>query len=76
MSDGLKRTLSSFTECKKWKAWNKAREKYMPLKRRQNLAETDRWSYYKEEVIMMMRVIMKIINSSSYRRVLPIVSTK
>ena len=49
MSDGLKRTLSSFTECKKWKAWNKAREKYMPLKRRQNLAETDRGSYYKEE---------------------------
>ena len=49
MSDGLKRILSSFTECKKWKAWNKAREKYMPLKRRQNLAETDRWSYYKEE---------------------------
>ena len=34
---------------KKRKAWNKTREKYMPVKRRQNLAETDRGSYYKEE---------------------------
>ena len=49
MSDGRKRILSPFTGRKKWKAWNKAREKYMPLKRRQNLAETDRGSYYKEE---------------------------
>ena len=31
---------------KKRKAWNKTREKYMPIKRRQNLAETDRASYY------------------------------
>ena len=30
---------------KKRKAWNKTREKYMPEKWRQNLAETDRGSY-------------------------------
>ena len=38
----------SFTGCKKRKAWNKAREK-MLVKRRQNLAETDRGSYFKVE---------------------------
>ena len=48
MSDGRKKT-SPFTGCKKRKAWNKTREKYMPVKRRQNLAETDRGPYYKEE---------------------------
>ena len=42
MSDGRKRILSLFTWCKKRKAWNKTREKYIPVKRRQNLAETDR----------------------------------
>ena len=49
MLDGCKRILSPFTGRKKRKAWNKTREKYMPIKRRQNLAETDRRSYYKEE---------------------------
>ena len=49
MSDGRKRILSPFTGRKKWKAWNKAREKYMPLKRKQNLAKTDRGSYIKEK---------------------------
>ena len=49
MSDGRKRILSPFTGCKKRKAWNKTREKYMPVKRRQNLAETGRRSYYKGE---------------------------
>ena len=49
MSDGRKRSLSPFTGCKKRKAWNKTRGKYMPVKRRQNLAEADRGSYYKEE---------------------------
>ena len=49
MPDGRKGILSPFTGCKKRKAWNKTREKYMPVKRRQNLAETDRGSYYKEE---------------------------
>ena len=38
-----------FTGRKKQKAWNKTREKYMLLKRRWKLAETDRGSYYKEE---------------------------
>ena len=40
MPDGRKRTLSPFTGCKKRKAWNKTREKYMRVKRRQNLADT------------------------------------
>ena len=49
MSNGHKQILSPFTGCKKWKTWNKTSEKYMLVKRRQNLAETDRGSYYKEE---------------------------
>ena len=51
MSDGRKRILGPFAFAgrKKWKAWNKTRVKYMPVKRRQNLAETDKGSYYKEE---------------------------
>ena len=49
MSDGCKRMLSPFTEHKKRKPWSKSREKYMPVKRRQNLAETDRGSYFKVE---------------------------
>ena len=47
MSDGRKLILSPFTGSKKRKAWNKTRENYMPEERRQNLAETDRGSYYK-----------------------------
>ena len=49
MSDGRKRILNPFTGCKNQKAWSKTREKYMPVKRRQNLAGTDRGSCYKEE---------------------------
>ena len=49
MSEGRKRILSPFTGCKKRKAWNKTREIYMPVKRRQNLVETARGSCYKEE---------------------------
>ena len=49
MADGRKWILSPFTRCKKQKAWNQTREKYMPVKTRQNLAETDREPYYKEE---------------------------
>ena len=41
--------LSPFTGCKKGKAWLQTREKYMPVKRRQYLAETDRRSHNKEE---------------------------
>ena len=51
MLDGCKRILSPFTGCKKRKAWNKTRESYIPVKRTQNLAETDRGSYYKEECL-------------------------
>ena len=47
MPDGHKRVLSPFTGRKK--RLHKTREKYMPVKRRQNLAETDWGSYYKEE---------------------------
>ena len=47
MSDGRKLILCLFTERKKRKAWNKTREKYMPVKRRQ--IETDRGSYYNIE---------------------------
>ena len=47
MSDGRKLILSSFTGRKKRKAWNKSREKYMPVKRRQT--ETGRGSYYNNE---------------------------
>ena len=49
MSDGRKRILGPLTGCKKRKPYNKTREKYMLVKRRQNFAETDRGSYYKEE---------------------------
>ena len=49
MSDGRKRSLGPLTGCKKRKAYNKTREKYMLVKRRQNFAETDRGSYFKEE---------------------------
>ena len=45
--DGHKLILSPFTDRKKQKAWDKTREKYMPVKRRQ--IETDRGSYYSEE---------------------------
>ena len=48
MSDGPKRILSPFTGWRKQKAW-KTREKYMPVKRRQNLTETGRESYCKEK---------------------------
>ena len=49
MPDGSKRILSPFTWHKKRKAWNGTRENYMPVKRGQNLAGTDRGSHYKEE---------------------------
>ena len=46
MSDGFKQIQSPFTGCKKRKL-GKRLQKNMSLKRRQNLGETDRWSYYK-----------------------------
>ena len=51
MSDSRKRIRSPFTGRKKRKAWNRTTEKYMPVKRRQNLAETDRGSYYNKKRI-------------------------
>ena len=57
MSDGRKLILSPFIGRKKRKAWNKTREKYMPEERRQNLAETDRGSYYKTR--RMVRSILR-----------------
>ena len=50
MSAGCKQILDPFTERKKpAKAWNNTREKYMPEERRQNLAETNRGSFYTQE---------------------------
>ena len=49
MSGGRKRLLSLFAGFKKRKAQNKTREKYIPVKRRQNLAEADNGPCYKEE---------------------------
>ena len=49
MSDSCERILSPFTGRKKQKAWNKTEEKYVPKERTQNLAETDRGSYYNQE---------------------------
>ena len=49
MSDDCKRILGPFTGRKKRKAWNNTREKHMPEERKQNLAETSRWSYYNQE---------------------------
>ena len=42
MFDSRKLILSPFTGHRKRKAWNKSREKCMPVKRKQNFAETDR----------------------------------
>ena len=52
MSGGRKWFLSLFMGHKKQKVWNKTREKYMPEGRRQNLAETDRGSYYKHKELL------------------------
>ena len=41
--------MSPFPGPKKQKAWNNTREKYMPDERRQNLAETDRGSFFNQE---------------------------
>ena len=49
MPDGRKRILSPFNRRKKRKVWNK--KKYMPVKGRQILTETDGRSYYKEECL-------------------------
>ena len=47
MADGRKLILTSFTGCKN-KKYN-IKEKYIPVKRRQNSVKTDRVSYYKKE---------------------------
>ena len=47
MSDGRKLILSPFAGSKKRKAWNKTREKYMLVKRRQT--EPNRGSYFNKE---------------------------
>ena len=48
MSKSRKQIPNPFTGRKKRKAWNKTREKYVPVKRRY-LAETNKESYYIEE---------------------------
>ena len=52
MYGGHKGILSPFTGHKKQKTWDKTRQKYMPEERRQNLAETDRGSYYNQEELL------------------------
>ena len=49
MPGGHKQILSPFTGCKKEKASNKTRKKYVPEGRRQNLAEKDRGSCCNQE---------------------------
>ena len=49
MSGDRKLILIPFTGRKKRKARNKTREKYMLEEKRQNLAETDKGSYYNQE---------------------------
>ena len=77
MSDGRKVILTPFTGHKKEK-YNMTKEKYIPVKRRQNSVETYTVKVYFAMVmkvimvIMMMSIIIKIMSSSSYLRVLPI----
>ena len=49
MPAGCKRILSRFAGCKKRKACNNTREKYIPEKGRQNLTAADRESFYNHE---------------------------
>ena len=51
---GGKRILSPFNGRKQRKAWNNNREKYMPVKRRHNLAETD-------GIILQRRMVRRIL---------------
>ena len=44
-----KEILSIFTGIKNGKAWNNTREKHKPVRKRQNLPETDMGSYYNKE---------------------------
>ena len=86
MSDGRKRILSPFTGLKKQKAWNKTKKKYMPLQQTgDHIAKRNGQENFQTvkihfimimDVMMMMKVIMKIISSNSYGRVLPVVATK
>ena len=49
MSDGRKLILTPFTGRKKNEKYNIIKEKYIPVKRRQNSIETDSGSYYNKE---------------------------
>ena len=49
MSGGPKQILSPFIGHERQKAWNKTGEEHMPEEIRQNLAETNRGSYYNQE---------------------------
>ena len=55
MSGGHNRILSPFTGHKKRKAWNKTREKYMLEEKKQNLAETEKGSFYNQVVRRILR---------------------
>ena len=49
MSDGRKLILTPFTGPKKTEKYNIIRQKYIPVKRRQNSVERDRGSYYNKQ---------------------------
>ena len=49
MSDGRILILTLFSGRKKNEKYNIIKEKYIPVKRRQNSVETDRGSYYNKE---------------------------
>ena len=59
MSDGRKLILSSFTGCKKRKAWNKTTEKYMPEERKQNLVKQTGDHIAKQEEWLEVRSILR-----------------
>ena len=61
MSDGCKQVLSPFAGGKKQKSWSKTKEKYMPVKRRQNLAETQT---NRQGIILQRRMVRRIFRQS------------
>ena len=49
MPDCRKLIVTPLTVCKKTEKFNVIKEKYIPVKRKQNSIETDRGSYNKED---------------------------
>ena len=71
MPDDLKQILSPIAGHKKAKAWNQTREKYMPVKRRQNLTNGDHFTQRNgqnnfQTVKVHFTMVMKDNNDESY----------